>query len=150
MSIQLKQQSNDFSCAPQLNVADMAEIAQLGFKTIVNHRPDGEGGDSQPKSVQLEAAAKEFGLAYYYFPVIPGQVRAEQVEAFRSIIAQAEKPILGFCRTGNRAANIFSLAQSEVKDSGQGVLAWLKSKCLITRLWRWYKTKCPVSACCKK
>jgi protein tyrosine phosphatase (PTP) superfamily phosphohydrolase (DUF442 family) len=33
------------------------------------------------------------------------------VAAFKSNYAAAVKPVLGFCRTGNRAANIFKLAQ---------------------------------------
>jgi len=111
MLVQISQQFKDFSIAPQICVEDVAEIAQLGFKTIINCRPDGEGGSSQPPSEQIKVAAEKLGLAYYYIPVIPNNIQVEKIEEFESIYASAAKPVLGFCRTGNRVAKIFELAQ---------------------------------------
>jgi uncharacterized protein (TIGR01244 family) len=157
MTIEITKLSNDFSTAPQISVADIAEIAQLGFKTIINNRPDNEGGVEQPTSAQLKVAAEELGLTYIYIPVIPNNIQPEQVNAFNAAYSLAAKPMLGFCRTGNRAGSIFKLAQADAsapEASPKGLIAWLKSKCLITRFWRWYKDKCPLMAfcrsCCKK
>lgn len=108
MSIQINQQSKDFSTAPQISVEDIAEIAQLGFKTIINNRPDGEGGADQPTSAQIKTAAEKSGLAYFHIPVIPGNIKPEETEEFSTIYTTAAKPVLGFCRTGNRAATIFN------------------------------------------
>ena len=36
--------SDTFSTSPQITVDDVVAIAALGFKTIINNRPDGEGG----------------------------------------------------------------------------------------------------------
>ncbi|MFM9835365.1 MAG: TIGR01244 family sulfur transferase [Methylophilaceae bacterium] len=156
MTIQITKITDEFSTAPQINVEDIAEIAQLGFKTIINNRPDVEGGDEQPTSVQLKAKAEALGLAYVHIPVVPNNILPHQIEAFASAYNFATKPVLGFCRTGNRAGNMFRLSQS---NSGQkntapkGLVAWFKSKCLITRVWRWYKTKYPIMnatrSCCK-
>jgi uncharacterized protein (TIGR01244 family) len=55
MTIQITKLTDEFSTAPQISVEDIAEIAQLGFKTIINNRPDAEGGDEQPKSAQLKS-----------------------------------------------------------------------------------------------
>jgi sulfide:quinone oxidoreductase len=159
MTIQITKQTDGFSTAPQIGVDDMAEIAQLGFKTIINNRPDGEGGDSQPTNAQLKVAAEKLGLVCVYIPVIPNNIQPEQIDSFSAAYNLAAKPVLGFCRTGNRAGNIFKLAQASTANqnpqtSPKGLLAWLKSKCLITRLWRWYKNKCPLitmcRTCCKK
>ena len=57
MTIQITKQSDDFSTAPQISVDDVPEIAKLGFKTIINNRPDYEGGESQPTSAQLYKCA---------------------------------------------------------------------------------------------
>ena len=157
MTIQITKLSNDFSTAPQIGVEDIAEIAQLGFKTIINNRPDNEGGAEQPTSAQLKVAAEKLGLTYVYIPVIPNNIQPEQADVFNAAYSLAAKPVLGFCRTGNRAGSIFKLAQADSstpEEPPKGLIAWLKSKCLITRFWRWYAPKCPLMAfcrtCCKK
>lgn len=156
MTIQITKITDDFSTAPQISVEDISDIAQLGFKTIINNRPDAEGGDEQPKSAQLKAKAEQLGLTYVHIPVIPNNIQPSQIDAFTVAYNSAEKPVLGFCRTGNRAGNMFKLSQSsgtQQNTAPKGLVAWLKSKCLITRVWRWYKAKCPLSnntkACCK-
>jgi len=159
MTIQITKLSNDFSTAPQISVDDVAEVAQLGFKTIINNRPDNEGGAEQPTSAQLKAAAELLGLNYVYIPVIPNNLQPEQITTFVAAYSMAAKPVLSFCKTGNRAGNIFKLSQMGETMSGleatpKGLIAWFKRKCLITRLWRWYKAKCLLmantGACCKK
>ena len=111
MALQLQQLSNDFSTAAQITAEEVVEIANLGFKTIINHRPDAEGGDAQPTSAQIKASAEALGLAYYYLPIVPSNIQPTDVEAFKQCYAASAKPILGFCRTGNRVARIFELAQ---------------------------------------
>ena len=110
MSLQISQQSPDFSTAPQISVEDIEEIARLGFKTIINNRPDNEGGASQQTSEQIKAGAEKLGLAYFYIPIIPNNIQSAQIDAFSIAYANAAKPILGFCRTGNRASSILKLA----------------------------------------
>lgn len=68
--MQITKLSESFSTGSQINVGDILEIAKLGFKTIINNRPDHEGGESQPKSAQLRLAAEQHGLNYIYMPVI--------------------------------------------------------------------------------
>lgn len=110
MSVQVSKQTDEFSTAPQLNIEDVAEVAQLGFKTLINNRPDFEGGPTQPTSAQIKAAAEAVGLAYVYIPVIPNQIQPDEVSAFASAYEAAQKPILAFCRTGNRANSLCKLA----------------------------------------
>ncbi len=111
MSLLITKQSEEFSSAPQISIEDISEIARLGFKTIINNRPDHEGGGTQPTSTQIKLAAESFGLNYFYIPVIPNNIQPAQVEAFKSAYLKADKPVLGFCRTGNRATSILKLAQ---------------------------------------
>lgn len=145
MSIQITQHSSEFSTTAQIQPEDVAEIAQLGFKTIINNRPDFEGGAEQPTSEQIRLAAEKLGLIYVHIPVIPNQIQPNQIADFSSAFALAAKPVLGFCRTGNRAGSLFKLAQSDnnlaPKSPIQAFKQWLQSKCLITRLYRFFKTK---------
>lgn len=100
------------SVAPQLEPADMAEAARLGFRTIINNRPDGEAGPDQPASADVEAAAKAAGLAFIFMPVVSGSLTMNDVEDFRNALAQAEAPILAYCRTGTRCCNLWALAEA--------------------------------------
>ena len=111
MTLLITKQSEEFSSASQIGIEDIAEIARLGFKTIINNRPDHEGGDAQPTSDQLKIVAQSIGLNYFYIPVIPNNIQSTQIEEFKIAYQNAEKPVLGFCRTGNRATSILKLAQ---------------------------------------
>lgn len=112
MSLTTTPLSHEYSVAPQISAEDVAEIAALGFKTIINNRPDLEGGEAQPTSQSIQDAAKEAGLHYVYIPVIPNAILPAEVQAFKQAYDAAPKPILGFCRTGNRAAKMLELAMS--------------------------------------
>ena len=103
--------TDDFSTAPQISVADVAEAARQGFKTLINNRPDGED-PSQPSSAEMEAAAKAAGLAYHPLPVSGGPTPA-QVEATQALLAQVEEPVLAFCRSGTRSIVTWSISQAQ-------------------------------------
>lgn len=102
--------TDDLSVSPQINLADVAEAARLGFKTLINNRPDGED-PAQTPSADIEAAAKAAGLAYFFIPV-RGMPTPDQVEATRDTLDQAEKPVLAFCRSGNRSIVTWSICQA--------------------------------------
>lgn len=46
----------------QVQADDLPALAAAGFRSIVNNRPDFEGGLGQPTSAELEAAARKAGL----------------------------------------------------------------------------------------
>ena len=56
----LRPVADGFAVAPQLELDDFAELARMGFRHVVNNRPDGEAPD-QPSSASVEAAAKAAG-----------------------------------------------------------------------------------------
>jgi uncharacterized protein (TIGR01244 family) len=102
--------TDDLSVSPQISLDDVAEAARLGFRTVINNRPDGED-PSQPQSADVEAAAKAAGLAYHYIPVRGGPT-ADQVEETRALLDEADGPVLAFCRSGTRSIVTWSLSQA--------------------------------------
>jgi len=102
--------TDDFSVAPQISPEDLAHAAALGFRLVINNRPDGEQ-PGQPTSVQMQAAAEAAGLAYVHIPVAGGPGPA-QVEAVRLAIDEAEGPVLAFCRSGTRSIVTWSIGQA--------------------------------------
>jgi uncharacterized protein (TIGR01244 family) len=98
--------------AGQLDAAAMAEAARMGFRSVVNNRPDFEGGPDQPTSAQVEAAARAAGLEYRYLPVASGYHSPEDIAAFAALAAGLPRPMLLFCRSGARSARLFQAAQA--------------------------------------
>ena len=103
--------TQDFAVSPQLQAQDMAYVASQGYKTVVNNRPDEEGGPAQPRSADLAGAAQAAGLQYVYLPVVGGAITAEQAQAMGEVLRTMPSPVLAFCRSGARSAQLFSLAQ---------------------------------------
>ncbi len=110
MSISVRQINDVFSVTAQITPADVASAAAQGFKSIINNRPDMEGGHEQPSSDSIAAAARQAGLGYAYIPVNSGSYGPEDVAAMRQALLSLPKPILGFCRSGMRAGQMHDLA----------------------------------------
>ena len=102
--------TDDFTTAPQISLADVAEAARLGFRTLISNRPDGEE-PGQPTAAEMAAAAQAAGLAFHHIPVRGGPT-PEQVEATQLLLQEAEGPVLAFCRSGTRSIVTWSLSQA--------------------------------------
>ena len=88
----------------------MAPLAAAGFKSVINNRPDFEGGPDQPTNSQIEAAAQAAGLVYVFQPVAPGYQSPEDIARFAELLTTLPRPILAFCRTGTRSGKLFRAA----------------------------------------
>jgi uncharacterized protein (TIGR01244 family) len=106
-TLPLRAVAPDVCVAPQLTPEAMAEAARAGFRSVVNNRPDFEYGPDQPTNAAIESAALAAGLAYRFLPVGPNSQTPEQIAAFAQLLEELPRPILAFCRSGNRSANLF-------------------------------------------
>jgi len=106
----VQQLSADVCVAPQLDPAAMAWAAQAGFRSVINNRPDFEGGPDQPTSAVIEAAAVAAGLRYAHLPVSPAVQTPEQIARFAQLLAELPKPVLAFCRSGTRSGKLYHAA----------------------------------------
>ena len=102
--------SADLAVAPQLGPEAMAQAAKAGFRSVVNNRPDFEGGPNQPTNASVEAAARAAGLEYVFLPVASGYQSPEEIARFAQLLATLPKPILAFCRSGTRSGNLYRAA----------------------------------------
>ena len=101
----------DVCVAPQLTPEAMSEAARMGFRSVVNNRPDFEGGSDQPTSSAVEAAARAAGLEYRHLPVSGAYQSPEEAAAMARLLAELPRPLLMFCRSGARSARLYQLAQ---------------------------------------
>lgn len=99
------------SVSPQITIDDLPDIANLGFKSIICNRPDGEGMD-QPTITEIKLAAEKFGLTVKYLPITHGIVLDKDAEKFNTILENTPKPALAFCRTGTRSTTLWALSQA--------------------------------------
>lgn len=93
--------------APQIAAEDVAAIAAMGVRRVVNNRPDGED-HGQPSSAQIEAAVRAAGLDYIHAP-ISGMPGPEAVMAIAAAL-DADEPLLMYCRSGARSTVAWALA----------------------------------------
>ena len=88
----------------------MADIAAAGFKSVINNRPDFEGGPDQPTNASLEAAARAAGLEYAFLPVQSAFQTPEEIARFAELLQAMPRPILAFCRSGTRSGKLYRAA----------------------------------------
>ncbi len=103
--------SDTVSVCPQISAGDLPAIKQAGFRSIICNRPDGEGV-GQPSHAELAAAAEALGLELRYLPVVAGQLNAGDGQAFGALLKELSGPVLAYCRSGARSANLWSMAQA--------------------------------------
>jgi uncharacterized protein (TIGR01244 family) len=106
-SLPLRPVADDVCVAPQLTPEAMAELARLGFRSVVNNRPDFEHGPDQPTSAAIEQAARAAGLEYRFLPVNGGYQSPEEIAAFAKMLEELPRPLLAFCRSGARSTKLF-------------------------------------------
>ncbi len=111
-NLPLRAIADQLSVAPQLMPDAMAELARLGFKSVINNRPDFEHGPDQPASAAVEAAAVAAGLQYRHLPVDGGWQSPEQIAEFARLLAELPAPVLAFCRSGARSTRLYQQAIS--------------------------------------
>lgn len=108
--------------APQITLAEVADVARLGFRMLINNRPDGED-PGQPSAREFEAAAHVAGIAYHHLPVAGLAIGAHDVHAFLALQALADGPVLAFCRSGVRSAMLWALARTGTDSTDQIITA---------------------------
>ncbi|GBE42512.1 beta-lactamase hydrolase-like protein [bacterium BMS3Bbin10] len=99
----------NIATASQLDAADFAQIAALGFRSVINNRPDAEPGAPVSSSQARQVAARA-GLSYAYLPA-PGHALFDEdlLDAFDRALRELPGPVLVHCLTGTRSAILWAL-----------------------------------------
>lgn len=100
---------HDVAFSAQISVQQVALVAQKGFKTVINNRPDNEESN-QPTSAEIQQACEQAGLAYTAIQFSGGELTQAQVDEFAEFFNNAQQPVFLFCRSGNRSNVIYQTA----------------------------------------
>ena len=108
---QFRQVTDRFSVSPQISVDEAREAADAGFVLIIQNRPDAET-EGQPRSGDIEAAARAGGAEYLFLPVV-GRPTPEQARAQAEAVKNAKGPVLAFCRSGTRSITAWAIGEAD-------------------------------------
>jgi uncharacterized protein (TIGR01244 family) len=82
----------------------LPRLKELGFRTLINLRTEGERGYQPGEKAALEQA----GLRYVHVPVTAATLSAADVAAVRAILEDpAAAPVLIHCTSGNRVGGMW-------------------------------------------
>jgi len=100
------QLTDTIGVAGQIGLEQVQDIAAAGYKVLVNNRPDGED-PGQPSSADIQAAAIAAGLEYHHLPVTAVNFPGPDIAQMAGLFDDDSRPMLAFCRTGTRCANLW-------------------------------------------
>lgn len=105
--MRIKRLNGMITVATQVALSDLQKISDRGYKTIICNRPDFEG-DLQPKFDDLAKRAQSIGVETAHIPVHLKGITEQNKSDFYTAIENLPKPILAFCRSGSRPAELWS------------------------------------------
>ena len=109
--MEIKRISPFLSVSPQIYPAHVERLALLGFKTIINNRPDNET-DDQPMEAELLKLATKYGIEFISLPVISGELTEQNINEFGEAMGRVTGPVLAYCRSGMRSTSLWALYEA--------------------------------------
>lgn len=106
----IRKLDHDVAIAGQLAPQGLAELKDAGYAAIICNRPDEEPGGQAPFA-ELAAEAERLGMQARYLPVVPGRITPADGAAFAALLDELPKPLVAYCRTGNRSETLWKLAR---------------------------------------
>lgn len=98
--------SDTIGVAGQISADLVSQIAEAGYKVLINNRPDGEE-PGQPTSAEIAVAAEQVGIEYHHLPVTAMDFPGAGVEQMADFFDDEQRPVFAFCRTGTRCTNLW-------------------------------------------
>ena len=102
---------SDYAVAGQLAPEHMKQLADAGFRSVINNRPDGEDPAQTPAEA-MKRAAEAAGLQYVHVPVGAAHPAAEAAVVLKREPARLPRPILAYCRSGARSETVYTIAKT--------------------------------------
>ena len=98
--------TENLAVSAQISLDDVEQIAAAGYKVLINNRPDGEDSH-QPVGALIATAAEAAGMEYHHIPITAASFPGPDFEAITALFDDPSRPVLAFCRSGTRCANLW-------------------------------------------
>ena len=118
----IRQITAHYAVSPQIDPEDVAEIASMGFGTIICNRPDPEIPASHASSVMAQAAA-DVGLHFVDNPVTHHGLNEAMVKIQRDTQDTSGAPVLAYCASGTRSTIVWALGQAGAMQTDEIIAA---------------------------
>ncbi|MGB4882355.1 MAG: TIGR01244 family sulfur transferase [Neisseria sp.] len=98
----------------QINDAeDIAQITKLGIRTVICNRPDQEE-PGQPTFATVQQWLADAGIQNIVLQAVTAPaITAADGAKLEQLLADAEQPVLTYCRTGTRCALLWGFGQAK-------------------------------------
>ncbi|MGL6162577.1 TIGR01244 family sulfur transferase [Microbulbifer sp.] len=116
----IKQLDSQVSVSADITCAQLQYLVQAGVEVLVCNRLEGEA-DGQDSFAELAQAAAACGIEFVAIPFVPGQMHAAHCDEFAEILDGGKK-VHAFCRTGNRACNLWAAAKCGAGADGKTLM----------------------------
>ena len=103
----MKQIASDFCVSEQIEIDDVAGVVAAGFGAVICNRPDHEE-PGQPLAADIATECEKNGVDFHYLPFRGPNVTPDIIQSFREILESSDKPVLAYCRTGQRCAFLYA------------------------------------------
>lgn len=107
----IRQITPTYFVAPQLDPAEMADIAAAGITTIICNRPDEEVPPAYQADA-VEAAARAVGLEFVRLPLTHQTMTPPNVAGQMEHAGASTGPVLAYCASGTRSTVVWCLGQA--------------------------------------
>ncbi|MGR3712363.1 MAG: TIGR01244 family sulfur transferase [Shimia sp.] len=107
----IRQITDRFFVAPQIEATDMQALAEAGFSLVINNRPDMEIGPDHASDA-MQAAAQAAGLTYVANPLTMDTMTPDRQGVQRGATEEASGKVLAYCRSGTRSLICWTLAHA--------------------------------------
>ena len=101
----------NYHVSPQIEPAQISDIADKGFVKIICNRPDLEVPPSLCSSVMAELAAKA-EIEFHVLELTHETMTPENIIKQRKIFIDADGPVLAYCASGTRCTVIWALGEA--------------------------------------
>ncbi|MEP1535664.1 MAG: TIGR01244 family sulfur transferase [Paracoccaceae bacterium] len=108
----IRQITPTYFVAPQIDSADMADLAAAGIKLIIANRPDSEV-PSTHQADAMETAARAAGIDFVRLPLTHQTMTPEIVGQQSSLISEADGVVLAYCASGTRSTIAWALGEAQ-------------------------------------
>lgn len=107
----IRQITPTYFVAPQLDPADMPDVAAAGITTVICNRPDIEVSPAFQADA-LQAAAEAAGLTFHRHPLTHQTMTPDNVDKHMAMANSAEGAVLAYCASGTRSTVVWCLGQA--------------------------------------
>lgn len=99
---------NDYAIGGQPNLKQLHELANEGYRSIINVRQEGE--TAQPLSPEEEGIeVLERGMEYAHLPFSYKELTHDKIKHYCKKMAELPKPMLVHCQAGRRAGIMMAI-----------------------------------------